>query len=134
MTEIIHPMQIRESAVSIPFMMMADVMISDESSAIFEFTSLNKPVIINAFLKLRWSYYLNPKKLFKRMDKNINQYRSVGYNPSSYSQMLDVTKKTLNDSRLFEEQRLSLAQEICGKIDGRVSERIVSVIKDINVK
>ena len=117
----------------VPFLMMADVMISDESSAIFEFASLNKPVIINRFLKLRWSYYLNPKKLFNRMDKNMNRYRVLGENPTSYKEMLYVTKKALADNSAFEEARLSLAKDVCGKLDGKASLRIVEVVKDLCV-
>ena len=115
----------------VPFLMMSDVMISDESSAIFEFASLNKPVIINRFLKLRWSYYLNPKKLLKRMDKNMDRYKVVGENPKSYTEMVDVTKKALGDNSVFEEARVSLAQDVCGKLDGKVSLRIIEVIKDL---
>jgi len=40
----------------VPFLKLADIMISDESAAVFEFTALDKPVILNKFLKLRWSY------------------------------------------------------------------------------
>lgn len=118
----------------IPFMVISDVMISDESSAIFEFASLNKAVIINRFLKLRWSYYLNPKKLFKRMDKNMDRYRVVGDNPKSYIEMLKVTKMALKDNTIYEDARRSLAQDVCGKIDGKVSTRIVEVIKELCVK
>lgn len=117
----------------IPFMIISDVMISDESSAIFEFASLNKPVIINRFLKLRWSYYLNPKKLFKRMDKHMDRYRVVGENPKTYKEMLKVTKEALQDNSKFENARLSLAQDVCGKIDGKVSARIVELIKEMGV-
>lgn len=118
----------------VPFLIISDVTISDESSAIFEFASLNKPVIINRFLKLRWTYYLNSKKLFKRMDKNMDRYRVVGENPKSYKEMIKVTQKALNDNKKFEDVRLSLARDICGKIDGKVSVRIAEVIKDICVK
>lgn len=114
----------------VPFLIISDLMISDESSAIFEFASLNKPVIINKFLKLRWSYYLNPKKLFKRMDNNMNRYRAVGENPKTYQEMLQVTKKELEDNSKFEKARISLTQDICGKLDGKASRRIVQVIKE----
>jgi len=114
----------------VPFMMISDVMISDESSAIFEFASLNKPVIINRFLKLRWSYYLNPKKLFKRMDANMDRYRVVGDNPKAYKEMVSVTKKALENSHKFEDARLSLAEDVCGKLDGKASARIVEIIKE----
>lgn len=115
----------------VPFLIVSDVMISDESSAIFEFASLNKPVIINKFLKLRWSYYLNPKKLFKRMDKNMDRYRVIGENPTSYKEMKLVTEEALKNKEKFQEERLSLAQDVCGEIDGNVSARIVKVVKDL---
>jgi CDP-glycerol glycerophosphotransferase (TagB/SpsB family) len=116
----------------VPFLSMADIMISDESAAIFEFASLNKPVIINRFLKLRWSYYFNPKKLIKRMDKSIDEYRKIGKNVDSYDEMVTSVQEELNDSSLFEDFRLSKAKDICGNIDGKVSSRIVDLIrKDI---
>ncbi|MDQ7086183.1 MAG: CDP-glycerol glycerophosphotransferase family protein [Sulfurovum sp.] len=115
----------------IPFILMADIMISDESSAIFEFASLNKPVIINRFLTLRWSYYLNPKKILKRMDKGMNNYKKIGANPSSYKEMIEATHDALKDKSTFEVQRLEMAKDICGLVDGQASMRITKVIKDV---
>jgi len=115
----------------VPFLTIADVMISDESAAIFEFTSLNKPVVINKFLKLRWSYYLNPKKLLKRMDKGIDKYRSIGLNAQNYKQMVQMVKSELSDPSKFEEARLSMAKDICGIVDGKVSQRIVKLLEEI---
>jgi CDP-glycerol glycerophosphotransferase (TagB/SpsB family) len=116
----------------VPFLILADVMISDESAAIFEFASLNKPVIINKFLKLRWSYYLNPKKLLKRMDKDIDQYRSIGENPKSYKEMVKVVKQELQDPKKYEQTRLNKAKDICGVIDGNVSKRILEIVKELS--
>lgn len=39
-----------------PFMAIADIMLSDASSAIFEFAALNKPVVWCDFYQLRWTY------------------------------------------------------------------------------
>ncbi len=116
----------------IPFLTIADLMISDESAAIFEFSSLNKPVIINKFLKLRWSYYLNPKKLFKRMDKDIDEYRDIGPNPKSYSEMVKNVYEEIKNNKNYEQKRLEKSIDICGIIDGKVSLRIVNIIKDIS--
>lgn len=116
----------------VPFLSIADIMISDESAAIFEFASLNKPVVINRFLKLRWSYYLNPKKLLKRMDKDIDEYRKIGQNPISYKEMVQVVYEEFKNPEKYEQERLSKAIDICGKIDGEVSKRIVEVIKEIS--
>lgn len=115
----------------VPFLAIADVMISDESAAIFEFASLNKPVIINRFLKLRWSYYLNPKKLLKRMDAGVNRYRVIGENPDTYKEMVSVTKKALHDPMLHEKERVNMTSDICGMIDGKVSTRIVEIVKGL---
>lgn len=112
----------------IPFLTIADIMISDESAAIFEFASLNKPVIINKFLKLRLSYYLNPKKLLSRMDSGINEYRQIGENAKSYSDMLTAVRQELTNPTKYEQVRLSKATDICGTIDGKVSARIMDII------
>jgi len=115
----------------VPLMSIADVMISDESSAIFEFASLNKPVVINRFLKLRWSYYLNPGKLLQRMDSGIDQYRKIGRNPKNYRMMVKDVKHELSDPGFYEQKRLDLASDICGQIDGNVSLRIVKIVREI---
>ncbi len=118
----------------VPFLTISDLMISDESAAIFEFASLNKPVIINRFLKLRWSYYLNPKKLLSRMDSDIDEYRKIGENPKSYKEMLTAVNQELNDSTRYEQARLSKAIDICGNIDGEVSNRILNIILTLKSK
>lgn len=116
----------------VPFLAICDVMISDESSAIFEFASLNKPVIINRFLKLRFSYYLNPKKLLQRMDSGINRYREIGENPRHYPDMVKAVRIELENPRLYEKKRLELAADICGEIDGEVSLRIAEIVRELS--
>jgi CDP-glycerol glycerophosphotransferase (TagB/SpsB family) len=115
----------------VPFLAISDVLISDESSAIFEFAAFDRPVVINRFLKLRLSYYLNPKKLLSRMDKGIDEYRTVGYNPRSYDEMRENVKHELDDDSTFRKARLEKTEEVCGVVDGKVSERIYEVIKGL---
>jgi CDP-glycerol glycerophosphotransferase (TagB/SpsB family) len=112
----------------VPFLTLADIMISDESSAIFEFTALNKPVILNKFLKLRWSYYLNPKKLLKRMDSGIDMYRAIGDNAKNYKQMVEMVKDNIQNKNKYEKIRLEYTNAICGIVDGNVSKRIYDII------
>jgi len=114
----------------VPFLKLCDIMISDESSAIFEFTALNKPVILNRFLKLRWSYYLNPKKLLKRLDKGIDTYRKIGDNANSYVEMVQMVYDNLKNPSKYQQIREEFTIEICGKVDGKASERIVDVIEE----
>ena len=114
----------------VPFLALCDVMISDESSAIFEFTALDKPVVLNRFLKLRWSYYLNPRKLLNRMDAGIDTYRSIGDNAQSYEEMLLMTKENLKNKDKYKNKRAIFTKDLCGDVDGKSSQRIVQVIED----
>jgi CDP-glycerol glycerophosphotransferase (TagB/SpsB family) len=111
----------------IPLLAMSDVMISDESSAMFEFAALNKPVISNRYFKLRWSYYLMPWKLSKRIDPSKEKYRAILDNAYTYQETLTYTKEALDTPQKLEKQRVTFSEEICGKIDGKVSQRIYEV-------
>jgi len=114
----------------VPFLAIADVMISDESSAMFEFAALNKPVVSNQYFKLRWSYYLMPWKLKKRIDQSKAQYRVIFDEAFSYKETLTYTQEALDNPDKKAKERLAFAKEICGVIDGKVSERIYAVVEE----
>jgi CDP-glycerol glycerophosphotransferase (TagB/SpsB family) len=114
----------------VPFFAISDVMISDESSAMFEFASLNKPVISNRYHKLRLSYYFMPWKLKKRIDTKKNRYRQMLANANNYKDTLRLTKEALKYPDKLKDMRMKLSHEICGTIDGKVSSRIVDILED----
>lgn len=118
----------------VPFLQVADIMISDESAAVFEFTALNKPVILNRFLKLRWSYIINPKKLMKRLDKGMDKYRLIGDNADNYIDMVNYVYDNIENPNKFEKERLLMTKDICGNIDGNVSKRIHEHMLILNEK
>jgi CDP-glycerol glycerophosphotransferase (TagB/SpsB family) len=112
-----------------PFYLISDVMISDESSAMFEFASLNKPVISNRYHKLRFSYYLMPWKLKKRIDSKKDRFRVMLENAYSYEETLKLTKDALNNPDRLSEIRLKLSKELCGDIDAKASSRVVDILE-----
>ncbi len=114
----------------VPLFAISDVMISDESSAMFEFASLNRPVISNRYVKLRFSYYLMPWKLNKRIDKSKDKYRDILYNANSYKETVSYTQRALENPQEQEALRLAFAGDICGTIDGQVSNRIMNVLEN----
>jgi CDP-glycerol glycerophosphotransferase (TagB/SpsB family) len=116
----------------IPFLNLADIMISDESSAIFEFTALDKPVILNRFLKLRWSYIFNPKKLFNRLDEGIDTYRNIGDNANTYKEMIEMVYENIENKNKFKKMRQQYTNDLCGTVDGKVSIRIYELILGLN--
>lgn len=69
----------------LPFMASADLLISDASSALFEFAALDKPVVWCDFYHLRWSY----RGIFKfrfnqRMDEDLYRYAAVAKHAKTY--------------------------------------------------
>ncbi len=113
----------------IPFFGISDLLISDESSAMFEYACLNKPVISNRYVKLRLSYYLMPWKLRKRIDESKDKYREILHNAYSYKETIQLTRSALKNPSQKETLRLEFAEVICGKIDGKVSKRIVDALE-----
>jgi len=112
----------------VPFLAISDIMISDESSAMFEFAALNKPVISNRYFKLRWSYYLMPWKLTKRIDKSKEFYRSILDNAHNYEETIQYTQQALLNPSKLQEKRVKFSKDLCGEIDGKVSQRIYDTI------
>lgn len=112
----------------VPFLTTSDVMISDESSAMFEFASLDKPVISNQYFKLRWSYYFMPWKLRQRIDSSKEKYRQILDNAYSYEETLKFTKEAFTNPEKLQAKRLEFSKDLCGMIDGKVSERIYDTI------
>ncbi len=112
----------------VPFLAIADVMISDESSAMFEFAALDKPVVSNRYFKLRWSYYLMPWKLSKRIDDSKEFYRAILDNAYNYEETVSYTKEALLNPNKLQSKRLEFSKDLCGEIDGKVSQRIYNLI------
>ncbi len=113
----------------LPFMGSADVMITDASSAIFEFAALNKGVAICDFVRLRWTYR-GPfsYRLRRRMDATTGPYMAVAERvPKPHD--LEATVRSLieqPDSRQVERDRF--IDGIIGPRDGAASKRIVDFL------
>jgi hypothetical protein len=112
----------------LPFFAVSDVLISDESSAIFEFAALGKPVIRNRFLTLRTSFRIFPWKLQKRMDARIECYSGVARNAYSYDDTLQLLQYLLENPYENNSKIKQYSRELLGEVDGKVSERIVNYL------
>ena len=107
----------------IPFMAISDVMISDASSAIFEFVALNKPVVWCDFYKLRWSYRGIFSYRFKqRLDSDIKYFHDVAYRAASYAELKEQVKQALTGQP--NEGVKTVVEQLAGTIDGKCSVRI----------
>ena len=113
----------------LPFFSTADLLISDASTALFEFAALNKPVIWCDFLKLRWSYRgIFAYRFRRRMDQDIQKYADIALHVSNYRNLLSSVKQQLTSPSEYEPKRLEYSEQLLGRLDGQVSVRIVNNI------
>jgi len=113
----------------VPFLATADLLISDASSALFEFAALNKPVIWCDFLKLRWSYRgLFSYRFKKRMDQDYGEYAEIAVHAKNYKELSALVKQQIAQPASLERVRLSCADKLAGKLDGKASERIINYL------
>lgn len=115
----------------VPFLAAADVMISDASSALFEFAALNKPVIWCDFLKLRWSYRgIFSYRFKKRMDQDYGEYAEIAVHAKKYHQLATIVEQQIAQPTLLEPVRVRCAEKLAGTLDGKASERIVNYLQN----
>jgi CDP-glycerol glycerophosphotransferase len=115
----------------IPFMLVADIMLSDASSAIFEFAALDKPVIWCNFYGLRWGYRgLFRFRLKQRMDQDISFFEKITYKTNHYREVKQAVENQLNDPNSNQQQRKLVTSELAGKTDGKCSARICDYLVD----
>jgi len=113
----------------VPLMARADVLVSDASSALFEFAALGRPVVWCRFLALRWSYRGPFAWRFKqRMDPNTPRYEAVAHTADKPAQLGGVLFRAIAESTdpdcALQPQREALIEHLIGPRDGRASERI----------
>ena len=118
-----------EQANLLPFMASADLLISDASSALFEFAALDKPVVWCDFYHLRWSYRGILSFRFKnRMDEDLYRYAGVAAHAASYKELKAVVDQQIAQPGSFAAKRAQYTLELAGQVDGLCSQRIVDYL------
>lgn len=113
----------------IPFMATADVMATDTSSAIFEFASLDKPVIVCDFVRLRWGYRGPLRfRLRKRLDASTEQYQDIATHATRFKDLKAIVNEQMQQPEKLSARRLEYAEQIMGQRDGKVAERIADFL------
>ncbi len=113
-----------------PFLAVADIMLSDASSAIFEFAALGKPVVWCDFYKLRWSYRgIFSFRLRDRLDDDIHYFNEICHPARKYTELASMIDNTYKESQAFKENKAGLITQLAGKMDGLSAQRIVNYLE-----
>ncbi|WP_394192564.1 CDP-glycerol glycerophosphotransferase family protein [Pseudoalteromonas atlantica] len=113
-----------------PFLAISDIMLSDASSAIFEFAALEKPVIWCDFYKLRWSYRgIFSFRLKERLDDDIHYFNQICHPARHYSQLAEKIEQATLESDTFKQNKAALIKQLAGRTDGLSTSRIVDYLE-----
>jgi CDP-glycerol glycerophosphotransferase (TagB/SpsB family) len=109
----------------LPFLASADLLVSEASSAIFEFAALDRPIVWCDFLRLRLAYRGPLRFRFRRrMDPTILPFRDIAAHTVRYEELRRVVDQEMAHPERFRERRKECVAELVGVTDGKVSERI----------
>lgn len=111
----------------VPLMARSDVLISDASSALFEFAALRRPVLWCRFQKVRWSYRgLLRWRLDRRIDPQTARYEQVATCVDRAEDIGPALARLTSQPWQPTAQQETLVDYLIGPRDGRVSERVVA--------
>lgn len=113
----------------IPFMQVSDIMLSDTSSAIFEFAAMDKPLIWCNFLETRWTYRgIFKFRLKNRLDPDLEIFNELCARADSPKELPKLIKGELANPSRLKGQRFNITNTMVGKTDGQCSKRISDYI------
>lgn len=113
----------------LPFMQIADIMLSDASSAIFEFAALNKPVVWCDFYHTRWSYKgLLSFRLKRRLDPDISLFHKLTTRAASANKIRSALNLSQQSTKARQAAREKMLNDMVGRTDGKCGERIVDFL------
>lgn len=113
----------------VPYMERADLLISEASSALFEFAALDRPVVWLDFFKLRWTYRGPLRFRFdKRMDQTILAYADIAAHAAKPADLIRVIRQELFAPDRLSAVRRRYTAELIGPVDGESSRRIADYL------
>jgi hypothetical protein len=113
----------------------ADVLVSEASSTILEFTALDKPIVLCDELYLRRHHRLFRKRFFrKRMDEKLLNDLDFAIHSARAEDVADNVALALKNPQLLSQERAAARDKLLGPCDGMAAHRIVNAILEAQLK
>ncbi len=118
----------------IPYYQISDILLTEASSTIYEMIAIEKPVIVNRFLKLKLShklfrYRLFKKRLSKEMNNDILNFCFEMQNSKDLQETLDIAfKNNKHKLPIIKEYQKKMLYKLDGKASERVRDKILKII------
>jgi len=114
----------------LPFMARADLLITDRSSALFEFVALDKPGVICDFVKLRWTYRGPLRfRLRQRMASSREPFADdICVRVPHYRALFETVERALANPGEKSAARRLYRDRVMGACDGKAGERIAEYL------
>ena len=114
----------------IPFYHIADVLISDISSTIFEYLYLNRPIIIMECFTLRNKHKIFKRRFLKKMDLARTKAIDFAYKLSNPKELNNILNTAIESPLFHNKERLEAQTEYLYKTDGKASSRLIDSIEN----
>lgn len=113
----------------LPMMGSADILLSEASSALFEFAALDRPIVWCDFYWRRWSHRGPLRwRLERRLDPTIQQYRDIARHAEEPADVAEAIRRELAEPASHAGQRRRYTEMLIGATDGRTSQRIADIL------
>ena len=107
---------------------LADLLVSDFSSTLFEFLPWDKPIIQTAYFTPRFKHLIFPAVLNRRMDKERTLEADFMYKCLRPDALVGIVKDVLNKNVQSKPYSENLKQRSLGRMDGGASKRLLEAM------
>ncbi len=108
-----------------PFLAVADLMISDVSSAMMEFAALAKPIVL--FNNPNWKSYTN----YNPSDIEFT-LRNIGSQVNSLAEIVSAVKDIFAGNDPYKDDRKNISDAMfANKYDGKATQKILNIVEEL---
>ena len=114
----------------VPYYSISDAMISDISSTLFEYLSLNRPIFQTTFFTPRLKHLIFNSRLRNRLDLDRSEQINFTYVIEKPDQIFSIVEKVLSEKDTLSYQRQQALKEFLYITDGKASFRLIDAIEE----